>query len=530
MECDVCVIGSGPSAQALIPEAVAGGRSILVLEAGRPGAGDRDLQHAFASVDGSSRSVAPNPSGQVSFRLGGSLNLPSIAINPTDTKRTGVRVTRLDEGDFFPRMTSAGWPVRLDELERHYRAAEELLGIGPDAWCAATEESEAHGGPHPFLVVDREPIARGDFAGQEPSVTVVTGAPVHRLRIDSDGTIEAAVVVRADGSTLEVRARDFVLACGTYSTTRILLESSWSGGAHGANSSGLLGVGLTDHPQLHLAVVSLTSPSHWTRFSTLAPRSYGSHARWDALVTRPTSDTIGLAGIVLPRQSRHGAEPKNHDAGVRAAQTLADGLRRDPFSKETLLAAGPVVRRMPDLAHLAIQDRRGRSRRWTMEYGWWGELPPDDRPSVFSVFALAEQLPHEANRVELSDVRTRIGWRRLKISWTWSADDRRRSNEAAGSLLDAIGSLAGRVEPTPMEHHVHKFSCHHPAGTARMSASPADGVVDSFGRTHDHANLWVVGATTFPSNGFANPTLTAMALAHRTGTALAGRSDDHPVP
>ncbi len=529
MECDVCVIGSGPSAQSLIQAAVAGGRSILVLEAGRPGMSDTRLQHAIAPVDGPQRSVAPDPSGQVSFRLGGSLNLPSIAIHPTDARRTGVRVARFDECDFAPRVAGPGWPIRLGELEDHYRAAEESLGIGPDAWRPMPGATDRHC-THPFLVVDREPIARGDFADRQTSVAVVYDAPVHRVEIDDCGMIEAAVALRPDGSRLEVRARDFVLACGTYSATRILLESAWSGGVHAANSSGLLGVGLTDHPQLHVGVVSLASPSDWSRFSTLAPQPFGAHARWDALVTRPTMNTTGLAGIVLPRQSQHRAEPKNRNRGIHAAQTLADGLRSRPFTKATLLATVPVARNMPDLVHLALDRRRTLSRPWSMEFGWWGDLPPHDRPSTFSVFALAEQLPDEANRVELSHVETTVGWRRLKVSWNWSAGDRRRSNEAAAALLDIVGSMGGRIEPTPMEDHVHKFSSHHPAGTARMSASPTDGVVDSVGRTHDHPNLWVVGAATFPSNGFATPTLTVMAMAHRTGMALAGRLEADQVP
>jgi choline dehydrogenase-like flavoprotein len=48
-----------------------------------------------------------------------------------------------------------------------------------------------------------------------------------------------------------------------------------------------------------------------------------------------------------------------------------------------------------------------------------------------------------------------------------------------------------------------------------MFDRPGQGVVDPTCRTWDHPNLWVVGMSTFPSIGYANPTLTAMALGVR---------------
>ena len=48
-----------------------------------------------------------------------------------------------------------------------------------------------------------------------------------------------------------------------------------------------------------------------------------------------------------------------------------------------------------------------------------------------------------------------------------------------------------------------------------MSANPNDGVLDSFCRTHDVANLYVFGGNAFPSTGDKHPTLTMMALTAR---------------
>jgi choline dehydrogenase-like flavoprotein len=61
----------------------------------------------------------------------------------------------------------------------------------------------------------------------------------------------------------------------------------------------------------------------------------------------------------------------------------------------------------------------------------------------------------------------------------------------------------------------------HPGGGCRMGTKPADSVVDSYGRTHDHENLFVVGAPTLPSGGCTNGTLTFVALALRSVSEIA---------
>ncbi len=61
----------------------------------------------------------------------------------------------------------------------------------------------------------------------------------------------------------------------------------------------------------------------------------------------------------------------------------------------------------------------------------------------------------------------------------------------------------------------------HPAGGCRMGVDPATSVCDSFGRTHDHENLFVVGSPTLPSAGCTNGTLTFVALTLRSAEKIA---------
>ena len=56
-----------------------------------------------------------------------------------------------------------------------------------------------------------------------------------------------------------------------------------------------------------------------------------------------------------------------------------------------------------------------------------------------------------------------------------------------------------------------------------MSADAASGVVDADARVHGVENLFIAGSSVFPTSGYANPTLTLVALAVRLGRHLAVR-------
>ena len=52
-------------------------------------------------------------------------------------------------------------------------------------------------------------------------------------------------------------------------------------------------------------------------------------------------------------------------------------------------------------------------------------------------------------------------------------------------------------------------------GTTRMHDNPKKGVVDRDCRVHGTSNLFIAGPSVFPTGGYANPILTAVALALR---------------
>ena len=72
-------------------------------------------------------------------------------------------------------------------------------------------------------------------------------------------------------------------------------------------------------------------------------------------------------------------------------------------------------------------------------------------------------------------------------------------------------------------HHTPPYPSTHNLGTCRMSADPADGVVDRWGRAHDVPNLFVSDGSVMTTGAAANPTLTIVALAIRQAEHLLER-------
>jgi choline dehydrogenase-like flavoprotein len=81
-----------------------------------------------------------------------------------------------------------------------------------------------------------------------------------------------------------------------------------------------------------------------------------------------------------------------------------------------------------------------------------------------------------------------------------------------GRVALAEDDWSSRMEPAL--HHL---------GTTRMHDDPAHGVVDRDARVHDIDNLYVAGGSVFTTGGFANPTLTILALTFRLARHLKSR-------
>jgi choline dehydrogenase-like flavoprotein len=145
--------------------------------------------------------------------------------------------------------------------------------------------------------------------------------------------------------------------------------------------------------------------------------------------------------------------------------------------------------------------------------------PRRAKPQTYIVVYFCEQPPDPSSRVTLSDSCDELGVRRIKLNWHIGAsvnDSVMRFQALLQRQLAATG--VGTLEPGKGE--ISYTDASHHMGTTRMSASPGRGVVDSNCRVHGVDNLLIAGSSVFPAAGYANPTLTIVALSLRLAEHL----------
>jgi choline dehydrogenase-like flavoprotein len=141
---------------------------------------------------------------------------------------------------------------------------------------------------------------------------------------------------------------------------------------------------------------------------------------------------------------------------------------------------------------------------------------------------LLEQAPNPESRITLSSERDALGLPKARVDWRLTELERRTARVFVG-VLDAEFRRLGLAHLTgsewlDTEDWTSGFEdAYHPIGTTRMSEDPAAGVVDGDCRVHGLEGLYVCGTSVFPTSGYANPTLTIIALALRLADHLRSR-------
>jgi choline dehydrogenase-like flavoprotein len=147
----------------------------------------------------------------------------------------------------------------------------------------------------------------------------------------------------------------------------------------------------------------------------------------------------------------------------------------------------------------------------------------DSDSHVYQLVIRTEQAPNRDNRVTLNDDKDALGVPIADLHWTVGELENATFDALFASLAMATGQAdLGRTNEDVDERNKVTGGPHH-MGTTRMAADPKDGVVDADCKVFGIDNLWVAGSSVFPTSGWANPTLTLVALADRLAGHLLSR-------
>ena len=498
---DVWVIGAGAAGIVLAMELARRGKRVVVLEGGGPEV-EEDSQEPYRS--------------EIAGQHHNGVHVGRFRSAGGSTTRWGGQILELDALDFERRawIAGSGWPVAKDELEPHYARAIELEGLG-----RATLEDAA---------VWREVgMKEPEFAGFESFFSrwcpETNFARLHGKALAEDPNISvwlhanAVGVERDEGRVAEVRCRtlggveavfcadEFVWCMGGIESVRFFLQPELAAGPW--HRSGLLGRFFQDHIIAAAAELELTDAARFhAEFDNIFSRGYKYQPK--LRLRRELQEqhgTLNVAAMMLPRS--------DSDAVGAEIKGTAKKLLRGRFGDVSGAEVGRLLRDAPLFARQS----------WRYAVAKRAYVPAGAR---IELGVHCEQEPQGASVLRLSGERDRLGMLRTQIDWRVAdleVHSIRVCVEAAAEALRPVARVVADPELLD-DPEAFKRKCgdgYHHMGGMRMSASPAEGVVDRDLKLHGMSNAYVCSGAVFPCSGFSNPTHTVLALAVRLAEHLA---------
>lgn len=486
MQADVIIVGSGMGGATLAAALAPTGRRILILERGErliPSAKDRDADTIFR--DGGFRpdevwldaNDAPFSPGNY-YNVGG------------NSKFYGAALIRYRAEDFgivqHAGGKTAGWPMSYDDLEPDYQAAEHLYAVRGRADDDPTEP--AHSGDYPFAPVpDETDIAnlrvRLSAAGLQPS-SIPLGLDIDRWLAAGQTTWDAYPNTcggKMDAETCGLQAAlaypNVALQTGSRVTRLDVADGIVTGVVvrHGDTTETLtaplvvVAAGAVQTAALLLASANDNCPAGVSNSSDQVGRNFMNHNCSALLALHPLRRNRAIYQKTLMMNDFYLG---THD--------------EPPLGNVQLLGkiTGPIL------------AANAKMPRW---------LAGMIAARSFDFYAMSEDLPNPDSRVTLKDGQIRLDWQRSN----WDAHLR------LVARLKQVLRKAGF--PIVLSRAFDRRTPSHQCGTARMGADPNASVVDSWCRSHDHKNLFIVDASVLPTSAAVNPALTTAALALRAG-------------
>ncbi len=517
---EICVIGSGPAGLS-VADTIArrSNKKVAILESG---AFKMEADAEALSSGTKSGLIEEQLEELHARRVGGTANHWILKLAD---KSNGYRYAELDEIDFEKReyVPYSGWPVSKEELTPFYYKAREAycdLGDNHDLWrChpvdhAVHTDSFAFGPTSVFTGKLPEKIAASS------QVDLYTHATVTKL-LRRDGKITAAQIKTLGGKEFLINAETFVLAGSGFEVPRLLLHSGVG------NEYDVVGRYYMDHSLIISGYFHPRDLNVIKKYKFLDMRLVEGKNKMrffsfnrDRLMDYRIPN---MATMVFPKP---GVVAMN---GHRSAQHLAECLLRQhrlPVYPGALTDMINTLRATPYLARLVYKRYfKGISLMPGLAAGGWSKIAELAREfERIEVMSLVEQYPHPENRVTLTNDLDRLGVPKVHVNLQWHDDQLQDLRRGSRLMLEAIQGVIpeiGDYQLPDAEEEFYSNTAHHLMGTTRMGNDVRTSVVDRDCKVHSIDNLFIAGSSVFTTGGFANPTLTIMALGIRLGEHIA---------
>jgi len=497
------VVGGGTVGLLLAVRLARAGRRVLVLEAG-PKYLSKDSQRHFELARNIGRQLDGLHLGR--FRcLGGTSNF------------WGGQLVRFDPLVFQSRPWvegGAAWPISYDDIAPYYPQVFSCLGMAQvEEDADVVRRLDMSVPPLPaeldftFTRWAREPnfvtLFENDLR-KLSNLQIVTNAQVTALTMAADDRhVTGVEVVDLDGTRARFAASEVVLANGTIEIARLLMQPLADGRPSSWGANPWLGRGFIDHVDCVAGAVKLHDAR---RFHLLFDNVIVSRLKYQPKLRaseagQRSRSLLGIAAHFIFRSSA--AE------NLENAKIFLKGMLKGRF-EGGLTALPRQIRQMATIGAPMVL----RYLRYNRMYN-----PAD---LGIQLRLTSEQIQVAESGIRLRSDKDAFGMPLIDMDWKIDGAEIETLacfGEIVAGYLREAGLAAVSLDADLVSRNARFLDkiddANHHIGMARMSHSPADGVVDAELRVHGSDNLYVAGSAVYPSSGFANPTFTALALALR---------------
>jgi choline dehydrogenase-like flavoprotein len=440
---------------------------------------------------------------------------------PLGDGRLGVRLRPLDGIDFEERewIPFSGWPFARSDLDPYYTRAQSVCQIGPFAYNVEDWEDSAR---TPRLPLNGNRVEttvfqfgtryhfykeyKDEINNAGNITTYLHGNAVNIETNDSAKKVTRLKVACLEGNAFWVSARLFILAMGGIEIPRLLLLSNNVQKAGLGNQNDLVGRFFMEHPHLWSGYYIPSDPSIFASVGFYKIHHVNNVAVMGKLTLneevirreRMLNYSVSIHPKYLPAHRLWDAPSK----GVDSLRELRAAVRCRNLPRNADKLVSNVI---TDVGGIASHAYRRIMKKPVM-------VP------VFTLNHMTEQAPNPDSRITLGEEQDALGQNRVQLDWRLSPLDI-RSIIRAQHIIDGELRRAGlgylHIE---LKEHSPPPGIHggwHHMGTTRMHVDPQKGVVDENCAVHGISNLYIAGASVFPTVGYANPVLTSIALALR---------------
>lgn len=444
-------------------------------------------------------------------------------------KQYGFRCLPLDEIDFEQRdwLPYSGWPFTRSHLDPFYQRAHQVCKIGPFTYDAKDwEDSQTSSLPFKSDRLTttmsqygpRSPFTQEyrDELNQASNITTLLHANVVEIETDEAvNTVTRLRILCLQGKQFWLTAKVFILATGGIENARLLLLSNQHQKTGLGNQHDLVGRFFMDRP---IVSCGMLVPFNHTLFDTTGLYDIREFKGIPAMARVMLTEDLMRREHLLNNGAQLFPKPQPYQTeATRSLRTLFSSMRRARLTKDALKHLEKAVRGTDYITAAAFWAAIRRLP--SFQRGGWSYLRYEKRRfSMFEVIYQIEQAPDPSNRVMLSAEHDLLGQNKAEIHWRLNEIDIRTVKRVQEIWKEEFAqSGLGQLEIARDGEglNFHKTAIHHHMGTTRMHVDPKQGVVDANGRVHNLANLFITGSSVFPTAGYANPTLTIIALAIR---------------